>query len=201
MISLPADADDYSDLVRRAQGGEEVDFRRMRLAYLGSKAGERTRSLIGRLEELRAALHEATRSADKDRQLVAQRVRETAVALLSLEYIDLEGHRTLRIACKTLGDDECATRHKQVEFGLLASIAHSGDGLACKSAWEVVSVAEEYFSLRALDLQAGRQAVVSEGGHTCDRMEATDRQGVAHTFYFNVDRLFEQYDKRMKTDR
>jgi len=63
-----------------------------------------------------------------------------------------------------------------------------------------VSVAEEYFSLRALELEVKRQAVVNENGHTCDRMETADRQGVDRTFYFNVDRLFEQYDKRLKID-
>jgi len=180
-VALPADGDEYSALVARAAAHDAtLDFRALRLAYLKSRAYQRAEPDMA--DALRKEMYEATRLPDG-----AATVRQKAEALLSIDYTNLEAHKLLRQSCALLHDDACAELHHFVEFGLLNSITHPGDGKSCATGWEAFQVREEYVVLRMFGMTVTQQSLITDGGHTCDAMDVKDENGAAHTYFFNID--------------
>jgi hypothetical protein len=186
----PNDRDEYANLVRKAESGEAVDFLALRRAYPKSAAFLRAGPAADRLGAWREQMFDAMRRGD------AKAVRENARNILAVIYIDLDAQKALQQSCKALGDDACATHHHDVEFGLLGSIIASGDGKTCATGWKVVTVDEEYFILRMLDFELERQTGPGSEG-MCDTMAGT-RQGKPATYYFDVARVFEGYERSFK---
>jgi len=173
---------DYAKLVAQAEAGDEaVDFRAMRFAYLKSPARERARDGTTNLARLHDELFQAAREGDH------VRVSGIARQILSMEYVDLFGQKFLSQSCAALHDDACAKQHRFVEFGLLRSILSTGDGASCATAWEVITIQEEYFVLAMRGTKLLQQPLVSGTTHSCDEMQVADEQGAEHTYYFNVD--------------
>ncbi len=186
-IQLPADGDEYSTLVARAAAHDvTVDFRALRLAHLKSRAHQRGGDEFESESTLRKEMYEASRKIE-----TATMVRQKAEALLSIDYTNMEAHKFLRQACVILHDDACADLHHFVEFGLLTSITKTGDGKSCAKGWEAFQVPEEYFVLAMLGMKVTGQALIHEGGHSCDAMDVTDEQGTAQRFYFTIDVMME----------
>jgi hypothetical protein len=52
----------------------------------------------------------------------------------------------------------------------------------------VISVAEEYDFLSTQNYQSHKQSLISEGGHSYDRLDA-ERDGQSRPFYFLIDRV------------
>ena len=182
-VVLPADGDEYSALVARADAHDTtVDFRALRLAYLKSRAYQRAGNEPDTVSQLRKEMYAATRVPDG-----AATVRQKAEALLSIDYTNMEAHKLLRQSCAVLHDDACAELHHFVEFGLLTSITQTGDGKSCAKGWEAFQVPEEYVVLRMLGMTATRQSLITEGGHTCDALDVKDENGAASTYFFNID--------------
>jgi hypothetical protein len=180
-IALPKDGDEYAKLVARAAGRDlSVDFRALRFAYLKSKARRNSKANV---DALRTALFDAVKAND------TKRVRDTAVALLSADYIDMYGHKFLRQACAVLYDAGCAEQGHFVEFGLLDSILKSGDGKTCDTGWEVVTIAEEYFILGMMEAKVLRQSLVSGKHGACDLLMTKDGDGKEHDIYFRADAI------------
>ena len=178
-IALPHDGDEYSRLVARAAAHDtSVDFRALRLAWLKSAAHKNGKADPDALKD---PLFAAAKSGDY------QRVREAAVKLLSAEYIDMFGHKFLRQACAQLHDDACAEQGHFVEFGLLTSIMKSGDGKACDTGWEVVSVAEEYFIIGMLGDTPAEQSLIQGKHGACDLLHVRDENGKPQDYYFRID--------------
>ena len=178
-IALPSDSDDYAKLVARAAAHDTtVDFRALRLAYLKSAARSREDSdaVAAQQKQLFAAV------AAED----AIAIRDNAIKLLSMDYINMYGHMMLRQSCAFLHDDACTAREHFVEFGLLNSVVDSGNGKSCQSGWEVVTIHEEYFVLDMLGAHLKQQALVHDG-HGCDAMTVDDRDGKEAVYYFNAD--------------
>lgn len=177
-IALPHDRDEYSSLVARAAAGDQsVDFRALRFAWLKSKSHK----LIDvDADALRKALFAAVEAGDH------QRVREAAVKLLSANYIDMWGHKFLHEACFMLHDDACSKQASFVELGLLHSIVATGAAHECKSGFEVVSIAEEYFMLGMVEARDIQQSLIS-GTPSCDLMEFTNQDGKRQSYYFRID--------------
>jgi hypothetical protein len=171
----------YENLVSKAEGGDEtIDFRALRFAYIESAAYKRARS-DNALRELQERLSIAAKAG------AHEQVRSIALQILSIEYINLYGHKFLRQSCAKLNDDGCEKRHHHIEFGLLRSITSSGDGKSCDTAWEVVSLEEEYFILNMLGMKPYQQALINSSKHRCDEMRVTDKNGSEKIYYFNVD--------------
>jgi hypothetical protein len=180
-ITLPSDGDDYSKLVAEAVAHDpSMDFRALRFAWLKSAARKRA----GDTDDLRKALFAAVKAGDD------QGVRDAAEKLVSAQYTDLYGQKFLRQACEKLHDDVCAQQGHYVEFGLLNSITHSGDGKTCPTGWEVAEVKEEYFVLAMLGMTPSMQSLIG-GAPSCDRMDVHDQQGQTQTFYFRIDAVLE----------
>ena len=182
----------YAQLVARAESGDEtVDWGALRRAYLKSPAFDRARGAADRLLELRKAMFAAM--AAHDHAAVLARARES----LDLVYIDLEAQKARAQACAVMKDTECEKRGRRIELGLLRSIISSGDGLSCASAWQVVTVDEEYFILRMSNDEWHRQTLVQERDKICDKMDVTDEAGQPQTHYFDVGALLAADEARI----
>ncbi len=177
-IVLPQDGDEYSALAARAASGDKsVDFRALRFAWLKNKSHKQVDPVA---DDLRKTLFAAVEAGDH------QRMREAAVKLISANYIDMWGHKYLREACFMLHDDACSKQASFVQFGLLHSIVATGHAHECKSGFEVVSVAEEYFMLGMVDARDITQTLIS-GTPSCDQMEFTNQDGKRQSYFFRID--------------
>ncbi len=85
-------------------------------------------------------------------------------------------------------DRPLSTREHQIALGLLKSV-HTGDGTTPEQAFTVISVGEEYATMRAFALQVTGQALIEAPPHSYDRLTVTDGAGKTHTFFFLVDRV------------
>ena len=187
---IPAESDEYASAVRRAESGAtDIDFRAMRLAYVRSAAFLRARAAADQLGTLREEMAAAMVSGED-----ATRVRDTARRIMRIVYIDLAAQKALRQACTALKDEACAARYHDLEFGLLRSILSSGDGKSCSTAWQVVTLEEEYFILRMRGFTLRRQQG-PHGSQICDKMNGVGEDGRPLTFYFDARVIFEGYQR------
>lgn len=82
--------------------------------------------------------------------------------------------------------------------GLLNSIKSSVDGKSPQTAFEVISVNEEYGLIRSLNLRPIGQALAMDNGHFYDAMKVVDPQtNQESTLYFNIDKPF-KWESRKK---
>ena len=119
---------------------------------------------------------------------------DVANKMLSIDYTDMEAHKILRQAYKSLGDTANEKKHHDIEFGLLNSIVKRGDGKTCKTAWPVIQVTEEYFILEMIGARVLKQSL-DNTGRLCDRMEVQTKEG-NRTYYFDVNKIFQGYNKQ-----
>lgn len=178
-IVLPSGNDEYSRLVARAQAGNQtVDFRALRFAFLSSAAHKNGGVDPGM--DIQRQMYAAVQAND------AAKARSLAEKLISADYINMHGHKVLRQACAILKDQACADREHFIEFGLLNSITHSGDGKTCKTGWEVVTVAEEYFIIAMAGARPNGQALIN-GTPACDQMTIAMEDGSTQVIFFRID--------------
>jgi hypothetical protein len=187
---VPADGDTYATLVARALDGAVVDWGAMRHAYLKSAARRRDWVRPGAADE-RAALFAAMKRNDY------AAVAGIARGILSHTFVDLDAHKALRQACEHLGDHRCAELHHAIEMGLLRSVVAGANGESCETGWRVVTVDEEYFVLRMIDLKLRKQSLKSVAGHQCDMMETIDEHGSSRTVYFQIDAVTEDEQRAL----
>jgi hypothetical protein len=183
-IALPQDNDEYSRLVAKAAAHDpDTDFRALRFAWLDSKARERHIEISLRSDVNKMV--DAVRANDH------QAVRDRATTLLSEEYVSIMGQLYLRVSCQDLGDQSCAGQADFVGRGLVQSIFKTGDGKTCETGWEVAMVEEEYAILRIFGLPFKQQALImsKNGGHSCDAMTVSDKDGKDLVYYFTIDRV------------
>jgi hypothetical protein len=179
-IVLPSGDDAFAKLAARAAAQDtSVDFRELRFSYLDSVQKKQS---PGNERELREAMFAAVQAGND------QLVRDTAIKLLSIDYVDMFGQKFLSQSCKFLHDDACAAQAHFVEFGLLKSLVASGDGKTCKTGWEAVTVDEEYFVLSMNDDTPQRQALIN-GPPACDQMDVVDENQKPVTYYFRIDAM------------
>jgi hypothetical protein len=186
---VPKDKDEYAGFVERAESGAtDIDFLAMRHAYLKSEAFLRAGGAFETLAKLRKQMF-----ADMDKG-DAKAVQDSARKILAIVYIDLDAQKAMKDSCKLLGDAACEAHFRYTELGLLESIVRTGDGSSCDTAWEVVSVDEEYFILNALGFELETQGGPGNGG-MCDTMTGKQK-GQPATYYFGVEKVFEGYQRK-----
>ena len=71
-------------------------------------------------------------------------------------------------------------------YGILQSLAHSGDGQSPLSAVHVITVSEEYFWIGAKQLKLRQQQLSRLDGRSYDVLSCTDANGKDHDYYFDV---------------
>jgi Domain of unknown function (DUF4919) len=186
---VPSDSDEYATFVQRAEAGAtDIDFRAMRLAYVKSAAFQRAGAALEQLQALRKEMFSAMNARE------AVRVKEAARRIMSVVYIDLEAQKALRQSCKVLKEEACATRYHDLQFGLLKSILATGDGKSCSTAWEVVTLEEEYFILRMVGFTLKTQEGPN-GSEICDKMIGVGEDGKGVTFYFGIKPIVQGYQR------
>jgi hypothetical protein len=112
-----------------------------------------------------------------------------AESVLEKNFVEVNAHMVAHIAHRQSGDAERAKFHRTIADGLLNSIRASGDGKSTATAFEVISINEEYGLFRAMNLQPVRQSLLEEKGSSFDAIETVDPRTKAQaTYYFKVDR-------------
>jgi hypothetical protein len=114
--------------------------------------------------------------------------------MLTIDYTSLFAHKYLQQTYKILGDSINQKKYHDIEFGLLNSIIHSGDGKSCETGWHVTQIEEEYFILNILGAQLKTQSISSSGKNSCDKMKVTE-EGKNQVYYFEANKVFEMESK------
>lgn len=120
-------------------------------------------------------------------------------AELGLEWlhqcpVDIRIHYYVALALRELAEPVHAQDHLRWTRGLMDSIAASGDGMSCETAYVTISVAEEYDALFLFGLKRREQALI---GH-CDLITAVDDKGEEVSIYFRPEAHFARLSKMLK---
>jgi len=175
------DNGEYDRLLAQVQAGDlTIDFTAFRLACLQSDncAAEPNYGL-------RVSMFRAWNGRDYPKAL------EAAGNILKSSYVSAEAHFISARCYEQTGDDGKAKFHQAVAAGLIHSVLASGDGKTQQTAYKAISVAEEYTVLQVLGLQRHMQALVTDRGHSWDRLDATDpKTNQTVTVWFDIDAFF-----------
>ncbi|MGX5172497.1 DUF4919 domain-containing protein [Aliikangiella sp. IMCC44653] len=98
--------------------------------------------------------------------------------------VDMVVHYYTAVCLEQLGQSEDASHHYRWSKGLMNSIVATGDGRTATTAYETISVSEEYDVLYFFDLEQKSQALV-RGEVLLDLIVATNQQGEEFSIYFN----------------
>ncbi len=98
-----------------------------------------------------------------------------------------DGHFLLMVSYSRLGKQQESEREKTVVDKILQSILDSCNGQTPATAWFTVTPSEEYFVFRLVGMSPNSQELVTQDGHTFDKMVVTQRDGKEATFWFNTD--------------
>ena len=179
-ISVSAQVTDYDQLLNKVKGGDlTVDFKALRFGFAEKTTPD------SRVADLKLQTQMATLLNEKkfkDVLKIAETIHKT-------NFVDMNSHIMSAMAYQGLADAKKAKFHEAVYLGLVNSITKDADGNEPKTAYHVISVAEEYVLLNALELKRGSQAVESTGGSTYHVLTVTDpKNNESVKLYFNVDK-------------
>ena len=114
-----------------------------------------------------------------------------AESVLAKNFVEINAHMTAQIAYQETGNTERAQFHKFMVDGLLNSIKSTVDGKSPATAFQVISINEEYGLIRSLGLRPIKQALVNDKGHSYDAITVVDPQtNQESVLYFNIDKPF-----------
>ncbi|MCA1605412.1 MAG: DUF4919 domain-containing protein, partial [Acidobacteria bacterium] len=179
----------FNELVEKAKKGDRsVDFTELRIAFYESANYNpytpmmTYRSLYGALAQTNYA--EAIKIAE---------------SVLEKNFVEVNAHMVAQIAYRESGNAERAQFHKFMADGLLNSIKSKGDGKSKDTAFEVISINEEYGLLRSMSLRPIKQSLLQDKGHRFDALTVIDPQtNQESVVYFNVDKPFNWEDRKKK---
>lgn len=180
--------DAYCNTVRRLERGDTVlDYAAFRHSFIESPVFRKSKHQSSELQNLLNLGERYWHAGDP------ARVVETLNEALRIDYTSMAAHLRIRQAYAELGDTANSLRSRAIEFGLLRSILAGGDGRTCATAWPVIQIEEEYFILEMLRAKLQTQSLHLKGGF-CDKM-VTRQQGKKKTYFFEVTKVFDAYDK------
>lgn len=114
-------------------------------------------------------------------------IAEAQKGLVVAPY-DIDLLITLASAYREANDIAQADKTRQQWMALVDSVLRSGSGRDFASAFQVISVAEEYAVLRVMGLQTAGQSLAGHEGSEFDVMTVTNRKtGAEQVLYFNID--------------
>lgn len=191
-IKVPAFNDKYCEYVKRLENGDTtIDFQDFRFSFIDSEqfpiAFNQMTEIDGIKKEIRKKYNEK-----KYEEVIA-----LCEQILSIDYTDLDAHTYIGFTYKKLNNMEMYEKHKVILFKLVDSILQSGDGKTCKTGWKVIKVSEEYYILNLFEATFQKQSLVSNKDELCDKMDVLI-DGKERTFYFDVNRVFDGYDRVFK---
>lgn len=180
-VNAFAQSGDYEALLAKVKGGDmTVDFKVLRFAFAEKNATE-ARTADPKLQaQMLSLLNE---KKFKDVVKIAEGIHKTA-------FVDMNSHIMASMAYRGLADAKNAKFHEGVYLGLVNSILKDGDGNSAKTAYHVISIAEEYVLLNALELKRGTSVVEAIDGHNYHVLTANDKTtNEAVKIYFNLDKV------------
>jgi hypothetical protein len=178
----PDEATYRADVARWQAGDIAVDLGDLRRRHAGLFGGYV--SLIKNIAE-RDLVRKAM--ADKDWAALAK----FAEAAIAADPLDMEAHFTAEAAYAQSGRTEDQARAHAVIVALLQTITGGRNGRSAQGAWQAMSVAEEYTTLRLLGMTAVGQALRHVDGHSYDVMSVKPRGSEQPIdIWFNIDWFF-----------
>jgi hypothetical protein len=180
----------FATLLERVKKSDAtVDFKELRMAYTETP----DYSPYGGDRETRKIMFAALNAKEFDHAV------ESAEKILAKNFVEINAHFVSYVANRELGRAEKSTFHKFMFDGLVKSITGSGDGKTTETAFVVISTDEEYTLFNVLGLRAIDQALVSQNGHSFDRMTANSpKTNETVVYFFNIDKPFNWLSQSLK---
>ena len=177
----PAEKSKYDVLLEKVkQKDPSVNFTELRLAFYDSSNYNPYAPMMT-YRPMNAALNQKN----------YEEALKIAESVLAKNFVEINAHMTAQIAYQETGNTERAQFHKFMVEGLLNSIKSNFDGKSTATAFEVISINEEYGLVRSLGLRPIKQALVQDKGHSYDAITVVDPQtNQESVLYFNVDKPF-----------
>ncbi|MBA2378203.1 MAG: DUF4919 domain-containing protein [Blastocatellia bacterium] len=175
----PAGGSNYERLVSQVRAGNtDVDYKALRVAHSETKGF----SGIGIDPKERGKLAEMIRSK-KYKEAI-----DAAEKILATNYVEMSAHIYASMAAAELQDKKKADFHQAVYLGLINSIVDGSDGAAPATAYTVISNAEIFQILQALEYRRTGQTMTEDGGKRYAVVTAKDAEsGQDVKIFFNID--------------
>lgn len=180
----------FESLLQRVKKSDAtVDFKELRMAYTETPAY----SPYGSDRETRRIMFAALNAREFDKAV------ESVEKILTKNFVEISAHFAAYVAHRELSHADKAAFHKFMFDGLVKSITSSGDGKNTDTAFVVISTDEEYTLFNVLGLRATDQALVSQNGHSYDRMTASNpKTNETVVYFFNIDKPFNWLSQSLK---
>ena len=185
----PAEKSKYDALLEKVkQKDPSVNFTELRHAFYES-ANYNPYAPMMTYRPLNAAL--AQKNYDE--------VLKIAESVFAKNFVEVNAHMAAHVAYREKGNTERAEFHKYMAEGLLKSIKSSADGKTTATAFEVISINEEYGLIRSLGLRPIGQALAEDKGRRYDEITVVDPQTNQQSkIYFNIDKPFNWQPRKMQ---
>ncbi|HEY5838846.1 MAG TPA: DUF4919 domain-containing protein [Pyrinomonadaceae bacterium] len=178
--SSPAAKGKYESLLERVKKGDRtIDFTELRLAFYESSNYNPYAPMLTYRPLWGALAQNNYAEAIKISQSVFEK-----------NFIEVNANMVAHVAYRETGDTERAAFHRFMADGLLASIKSNKDGKTPETAYEVISVSEEYGLMRSLELRPIKQSLINDKGHFIDALVVLDKTNQESTVFFNIDKPF-----------
>ncbi|HSP63687.1 MAG TPA: DUF4919 domain-containing protein [Pyrinomonadaceae bacterium] len=180
----------FALLLERAKKSDPtLDFKDLRLAYTETT----DYSPYGGDRETRKKMFAALNAKEFDSAV------ESAEKILAKNFVEINAHFVAYVAHRESGRVEKATFHKFMFDGLVKSITGTGDGKTAETAFVVITTDEEYTLFNILGLRPAGQALITQNGHSFDRMTATNpKTNETVVYFFNIDKPFNWLGQSLK---
>lgn len=180
----------YALLLERVKKSDAtVDFRELRMAYTETS----DYSPYGGDRDTRQKMFAALKAKEFEQAL------ESAEKILARNFVEINAQFGAYVANRELGNADKATFHRFVFDGLIKSITASGDGQSAATAFVVISTDEEYVLLNFMGLRATGQSLITQNGHSFDRMTALNpKTNETVNYFFNIDKPFNWLGQSLK---
>ncbi len=180
----------FALLLERAKRSDAtLDFKELRMAYTETA----DYSPYGGDRETRKQMFAALNAKDFDSAV------ESAEKILAKNFVEINAHFVAYLAHRESGRAEKATFHKFMFDGLVKSITSSGDGQTAETAYVVITTDEEYTLFNILGLRPAGQSLITQNGHSFDRMTATNpKTNETVVYFFNIDKPFNWLGQSLK---
>lgn len=106
--------------------------------------------------------------------------------LLAADYLHAPLHLIMAYIYQQLEDGTRAEWHLRFARGLISALLKSGDGRSPETAFQVITVREEYELLRAFNLQALQQRLIVHNNQYYDVLTVRDINGDEGEIFFEV---------------
>ncbi len=180
----------FAVLLDRAKKSDPtLDFKELRMAYTDTT----DYSPYGGDRETRQKMFAALNAKEFDSAV------ESAEKILAKNFVEINAHFVAYVAHRESGRTEKSTFHKFMFDGLVKSITGSGDGKTAETAFVVITTDEEYTLFNILGLRPAGQALITQDGHSFDRMTATNpKTSETVVYFFNIDKPFNWLGQSLK---